>query len=289
MAVSFENLTADAIEDIQWANLAHPSQMAIKVISEGDDLPSHLKMSDLVAVVNFLLDLLDWKIHDLSQVKNRDELHHMEKIDQNDINNADQDEEVERFSDVKEENDDLKEQSFKMELHEGYENGIDPFDESSDKSAADVHLFEEENHQDQEEEKVTPNDSNGQIWCGKCDQVFSTPAEMKAHVVAMHDVKMQCFKCGKVFLKKGDLTAHMKTHSTAKCHICPECGKEFNVKSYLKRHIDDMHNLKEKPFVCTQCGKTFPIQSALNKHMKRIHRYDYHNCLFLTIKNRGTL
>ena len=99
---------------------------------------------------------------------------------------------------------------------------------------------------------------------------------MKAHVVAMHDVKLQCFKCGKVFLKKGDLTAHMKTHSTAKCHICPECGKEFNVKSYLKRHIDDMHNLKEKPFVCTQCGKTFPIQSALNKHMKRIHRYDYH-------------
>ena len=154
MAVSFENLTADAIEDIQWANLAHPLQMAIKVISEGDDLPSHLKMSDLVAVVNFLLDLLDWKIHDLSQVKNRNELNHMENIDQNDISNADQDEEVERFSDVKEENDDLKEQDFKIELHEGYEPDTD-MDESSDKTAAEVHLLEEENHQNVEEEKVT--------------------------------------------------------------------------------------------------------------------------------------
>ena len=63
-ALSFLNLTADAIVDIQWSSLTHQSQLAIKEISEGNDMPCQVKMTDLVSVIDFLLDVLNWKIHD---------------------------------------------------------------------------------------------------------------------------------------------------------------------------------------------------------------------------------
>ena len=42
-ALSFLNLTADAIVDIQWSSLTHQSQLAIKEISEGNAVAAGYK------------------------------------------------------------------------------------------------------------------------------------------------------------------------------------------------------------------------------------------------------
>lgn len=48
-----------------------------------------------------------------------------------------------------------------------------------------------------------------------------------------------CKICDRSFRVAANRNTHMQTtHSNAKPHICIECGKEFNRKSNLKRHLN---------------------------------------------------
>ncbi|XP_062260735.1 zinc finger protein 2-like [Platichthys flesus] len=77
-----------------------------------------------------------------------------------------------------------------------------------------------------------------------------------------------CSECGKRFNSKGSLNRHMRIHKGDKLFSCSECGKRFNHKCSLDKHM--MSHTGEKQFSCSECGKRFINRGNLNSHM-RIH------------------
>ena len=56
---------------------------------------------------------------------------------------------------------------------------------------------------------------------------------------------------------------HNKSHEGAREFECEVCGKEFNYKAVLKRHM--FQHSESKPFKCDKCG--FRRQDKLIKHL----------------------
>jgi len=106
--------------------------------------------------------------------------------------------------------------------------------------------------------------------------------EMLSKRKVVKEIDQKKVKVKKVGLKKKELkTPESKSVNTKKCepvkvalktpsgHVCqePGCGKAFEWKSNLERHIQTVHR-GEKPFTCQEegCGKAFGTGSNLKRH-----------------------
>ena len=58
---------------------------------------------------------------------------------------------------------------------------------------------------------------------------------------------------------------HMGKETNPKPHECKQCGKKFQEKFNLKRHVDDVHK-KLKRFKCGQCKEEFSRFHSLQRH-----------------------
>ena len=80
---------------------------------------------------------------------------------------------------------------------------------------------------------------------------------------------MICIYCGKSFNQKGSLDRHMRLHMGITPFVCKFCGKKYTRKDQLEYHIRG--HTDDKPFRCEICGKCFPFQGTLNQHLRKNH------------------
>ena len=52
--------------------------------------------------------------------------------------------------------------------------------------------------------------------------------------------------------------------------LCDICHLQYNTRSSLKYHIDDVHEGK-KPFSCAICTSAFPRKGILKRHIEMAH------------------
>ncbi|KAA0713872.1 Zinc finger and BTB domain-containing protein 34 [Triplophysa tibetana] len=84
-----------------------------------------------------------------------------------------------------------------------------------------------------------------------------------------HNERLICIYCGKSFNQKGSLDRHMRLHMGITPFVCKFCGKKYTRKDQLEYHIRG--HTDNKPFNCQICGKCFPFQGTLNQHLRKKH------------------
>ncbi len=96
--------------------------------------------------------------------------------------------------------------------------------------------------------------------------------EKKIKFVKKKTIKLNrliCDVCGKDFQLKKMLNRHVQIHGTQN-YVCEICGKSFKLERYLKRH-EEIHQTKKR-FKCSICDKAFNTNSKRTHHIKKVHK-----------------
>lgn len=80
----------------------------------------------------------------------------------------------------------------------------------------------------------------------------------------------ECPKCGKGFNQKYMLTKHLSVHDTVRKYSCVICGKGFKSSSNFKQH-QRIHAKDRTIFVCDLCGSNFLSKVTLRHHLVGTH------------------
>ena len=111
--------------------------------------------------------------------------------------------------------------------------------------------------------------------CEQCDETFYSKSYKDMHMKTNHITNSVCPECSKVCVNMRALELHMIEHS-GEIFVCEICSKEFKLKSYLKRHVNRVHNgIKDKEdclFPCKLCTSgRFATEEPLQRHMLDCH------------------
>ncbi|XP_052070866.1 zinc finger protein 234-like [Mytilus californianus] len=142
--------------------------------------------------------------------------------------------------------------------------------------------------------------------CGICGRQFNKKTHLSRHMhIHTGDKPYECNKCGKAFIEKCSLKRHIRIHNheseklqfvssnmwsdkiktepipvDEKPFKCGICGRQFNHKPHLSRH---MHiHTGDKPYVCNKCGKGFIERNKLIRHEKSVHIHESQKLHFVS-------
>ncbi|XP_070495485.1 uncharacterized protein [Chironomus tepperi] len=118
--------------------------------------------------------------------------------------------------------------------------------------------------------------------CEMCTCRFKSEIRMRTHVEKQHNNSTP--KIHKVESQVEDMPQNPQKHESILCDLC---GKNFNNRTLLERHLTITHKTKspaipaenESSFMsgcypCNLCDKTFTMRHNLNRHYKRFHSSD---------------
>ena len=63
---------------------------------------------------------------------------------------------------------------------------------------------------------------------------------------------------------------------------CPQCGQSFRKKSYVKEHIERVH--EQVKYICDQCDKIYSRRSHLRRHIEADHENKVKGCTFVSFR-----
>ncbi len=122
--------------------------------------------------------------------------------------------------------------------------------------------------------------TTGRFSCNLCDFKVKTLRGLEGHVAGVHRFanvsrdawKLShdpyiCSQCGRSFLNTNTLRRHVRKIHEGKYtnrYRCKVCGKGFEAKCYLKRHMKVHDPDREKEFVCEICGAAYTDKQTLN-------------------------
>ena len=117
--------------------------------------------------------------------------------------------------------------------------------------------------------------------CTRCGKEFLYVKRLSEHMEKEHlqETIYDCDQCGKEYQTKGHLRRHIKTHTDI--YMCPNCPEKFSKKIQLKSHVFNEHTIKK----CDKCefeGKPRAVrQHKKSKHEAKkyhIHKLINHIC-----------
>ena len=108
-----------------------------------------------------------------------------------------------------------------------------------------------------------------------CQDSFDSISELREHKIDKHadDGKnFNCEHCGKPYNNRPSLNRHVKAVHENLRFTCELCGKKYTGKKYLQQHIKVVHN-RIYDFSCDEvgCTKGFSTASELKKHIECVH------------------
>ncbi|XP_050328591.1 uncharacterized protein LOC126758378 [Bactrocera neohumeralis] len=117
----------------------------------------------------------------------------------------------------------------------------------------------------------TPSDASAkeplsEYTCSTCDLKLPTWAEYCGHIKTHGDKRFLCKICNTWFPLRSRLEKHLLSHEDKQEKPeCPHCGRTFQNRYNLKRHINDIHD--SIAHMCVICGKAFLGSDVLQVHL----------------------
>jgi hypothetical protein len=114
--------------------------------------------------------------------------------------------------------------------------------------------------------EITPDISTtNQETIVKCEVVFKTQLPSEKPFI--------CFVCNKEFNQRSDLQRHIEEihEQNDKRFECNLCDRKFKVLRYLKDHINQVH-FKNKIYYCKICNKRFITKSLRDNHRRKCNK-----------------
>ncbi len=113
--------------------------------------------------------------------------------------------------------------------------------------------------------------------CFFCKVSSTTEIALSNHV-RFHDLNKEdkairtyiCPLCGVEFRYKNEFKTHELEHTSGNPNQCHLCGKSFQIKTRLVRHLKNVH-YGSRDFLCNLCGKSFKEKGSQLKHERNVH------------------